>query len=227
MQVSTSTPTSPSIDLCASEDSFLELVVHLAEHGFCVVNNFLPKDCVNALSNEAKLLQKSSGMHEAGIGREHASTNKSIRGDSIYWLDEANASATQRTYFKQMEKLRLSLNEHLYLGLFELESHLAIYPEGAFYKKHLDCFASQDPSKPQRRITCIVYLNHDWKTEDGGQLKLYLNETDRSDKYKYLLVSPLAGRAVIFLSDTFYHEVLPTNRERISVTGWFLSRPSR
>ncbi len=227
MQVSISTLTSPSIDLRASDDSFLELVEHLAEHGFCVVNNFLPKDYVNALSNEAKLLQKSSGMHEAGIGREHATTNKYIRGDSIYWLDEANASATQRIYFEQMEKLRLSLNQHLYLGLFELESHLAIYPEGAFYKKHLDCFASKDPSKPQRKITCIVYLNHDWKTEDGGQLKLYLNESDTSDKYKYLLVSPLAGRAVIFLSDTFYHEVLPTNRERISVTGWFLSRPSR
>ena len=226
MQVSTSTSLSTSLELSAPEASFEQLVDHIAEHGFCVINNFLPEVSINALAHEAQQLQKTASMHEAGIGREHSGVNKNIRGDSIFWLNEANASVALRSYFEQMENLRLSLNRHLYLGLFDLESHLAIYPKGAFYKKHLDCFASQDPTKPQRRITCIVYLNHDWKVEDGGQLKLYLNVTDASDKYKSILVSPLAGRAVIFLSDTFFHEVLPTNRERISITGWFLSRPA-
>ncbi len=226
MQTSTSTPLSTPIQLSTPGSNFDQLVDHLAEHGFCVVNNFLPEANVFALANESQSLKQADSMREAGIGREHSGINKNIRGDIIYWLNEENASPAQQAYFEQMENLRLNLNQHLYLGLFELESHLAIYPKGAFYKKHLDCFAIQDPSKPQRRITCIVYLNHDWKVEDGGQLKLYLNEMDESVKYKSILISPLAGRAVIFLSDTFYHEVRPTNRERISITGWFLSRPA-
>lgn len=205
---------------------FDALADHIAAHGFCVINDFLPAPVISALADDAQQLKQNASLREAGIGREHSGINKSIRGDSIFWLDEGTATEAQRCYFAQMENLRLSLNQHLYLGLFELECHLAVYPQGAFYKKHLDCFASQDPSKPQRRITCIVYMNQDWKLEDGGQLKLYLNETDDSDKYKSILISPLAGRAVIFLSDTFYHEVLPTNRERVSLTGWFLSRPA-
>jgi len=207
--------------------NFEELVDHIAEHGFCVINDFLPEATVTALADEAQTLKQTEVMQEAGIGREHLNVNKEIRGDSIYWLNEDGATAAQQSYFEQMESLRLNLNQHLYLGLFGLESHLAVYPEGAFYKKHLDCFASQNPQKPQRKISCIVYLNHDWHMQDGGQLKLYLNETDESDKYKSILISPLAGRAVIFLSDTFYHEVMPTYKERISLTGWFLSRPQQ
>jgi len=207
--------------------NFEELVDHIAEHGFCVINDFLPEATVTALADEAQTLKQTEVMQEAGIGREHLNVNKEIRGDSIYWLNEDGATAAQQNYFEQMESLRLNLNQHLYLGLFGLESHLAVYPEGAFYKKHLDCFASQNPQKPQRKISCIVYLNHDWHMQDGGQLKLYLNETDESDKYKSILISPLAGRAVIFLSDTFYHEVMPTYKERISLTGWFLSRPQQ
>jgi len=207
--------------------NFEELVDHVAEHGFCVINDFLPEATVTALANEAQTLKQTEAMQVAGIGREHLNVNKEIRGDSIYWLNEDEATTAQQSYFEQMESLRLNLNRHLYLGLFGLESHLAVYPEGGFYKKHLDCFASQNPQKPQRKISCIVYLNHDWHMQDGGQLKLYLNETDESDKYKSILISPLAGRAVIFLSDTFYHEVMPTYKERISLTGWFLSRPQQ
>jgi SM-20-related protein len=37
-------------------------------------------------------------------------------------------------------------------------------------------------------------------------------------------ISPIGGRLVMFLSDTFYHEVLPTSKDRMSLTGWFLTR---
>ncbi len=198
-----------------------QLIDRIAEHGLCVINNFLPEDTVTALSNEAQQLKRASAMQEAGIGREHLAIDKNIRGDSIHWLDEGNSSEAQKGYFEQMESLRLNLNQHLYLGLFGLESHLAIYPAGAFYKRHLDCFAKPTPGKPLRKVTCIVYLNHNWKTEDGGQLRVYLNKADEDHRID---IAPIAGRAVIFLSDTFYHEVLPANRERISLTGWLLTR---
>lgn len=206
--------------------NFEQLVDHIAERGFCVIDNFLAEATVTALANEAQQLKQTSIMQQAGIGREHLAVNKTIRGDSIYWLNEDGATEAQQNYFEQMENLRLNLNQHLYIGLFGLESHLAVYPVGAFYKKHLDCFATADPNKPQRKISCIVYLNHNWQTEDGGQLRLYLNETDELNNERSMDILPVAGRAVIFLSDTFYHEVLPATRERISLTGWFFTRPS-
>jgi len=201
-----------------------QLVDRIAERGFCIIDHFLDDTTTSALAHEAKSLKQTAAMNEAGIGREQLAINKSIRGDSICWLNEAGATEAQQSYLRQMEDLRLTLNRHLYLGLFGLESHLAIYPTGTFYKRHLDCFATPGSNKPQRKISCIVYLNHEWQDEDGGKLRLYLNETDEFNQEKSIDVSPLAGRAVVFLSDTFYHEVLPATKERLSLTGWFFTR---
>lgn len=200
------------------------IITHIAEQGFCIVENFLDAASVSNLAAEAIELKAKAELKPAGIGRVHQALNPEIRGDSIYWLDAEQPSAAQQAYFTQMEQLRLSLNQALYLGIFGLESHLALYPAGAFYKRHLDCFANADPSKPQRKISCIVYLNQNWQANDGGELRLYMN-TDGANQTSFLDVSPVAGRAVIFLSDTFYHEVLPAKRERISLTGWFFTRP--
>ena len=201
-----------------------QLIDSIANHGFCIIDNFLDEAVISALAAETQALKLANAMTQAGVGREHLAINKTIRGDSIYWLNEDNATAAQKSYLQQMEHLRSSLNQHLYLGLFGLECHLAAYPVGTFYKKHLDCFASNDLNQSQRKISCIVYLNQDWKIEDGGQLRLYLNESDQSNNEKSMDILPIAGRAVIFLSDTFYHEVLPASRERISLTGWFFTR---
>jgi len=201
-----------------------DIITHIAEQGFCIVENFLDSVTVSSLAAKAINLKTKSELKPAGIGRENRALNAEIRGDSIYWLDAAQATAAEQIYFTQMEQLRLSLNQALYLGLFGLESHLAVYPEGAFYKPHLDCFANADQSKPQRKISCIVYLNQNWQADDGGELRLYLNAED-TEQENYLDIAPLCGRAVIFLSDRFYHEVLPAKRERMSLTGWFFTRP--
>jgi len=212
------------MQLSSPDINFEQLVDHIANRGFCIIDHFLDDAITSTLAAEAKALRQADAMTEAGVGREHLAINKTIRGDSIYWLNETDATNAQQSYLRQMEHLRLSLNQHLYLGLFGLESHLTAYPAGTFYKRHLDCFASADPNKPQRKISCIVYLNQDWRNEDGGQLRLYLNETSDDGTEKFMDISPIAGRAVIFLSDTFYHEVLTANRERISLTGWFFTR---
>ena len=63
----------------------------------------------------------------------------------------------------------------------------------------------------------ICYLNPDWKPEEGGQLRMYLEEAQ-------LDTLPLAGRLVCFRSDQIEHEVLPATRERLSLTGWMLDQ---
>lgn len=210
-----------------------EQIMHdIAAHGYCVVDHFLPEAIISVLAAETTALKASHLLQQAGIGREQLAVNKEIRGDHIYWLNTQDATEAQQYYFQKMESLRLSINQHLFMGLFGLESHLAYYPAGTFYKKHLDCFASHNLGKPQRKLSCIVYLNQNWRSEDGGQLRLYVetacqNHTDETaDQEKFIDVTPDAGKAVIFLSDVFYHEVIPATRERLSLTGWFFNRPS-
>jgi SM-20-related protein len=116
-----------------------------------------------------------------------------------------------------METLRLTLNRELSLGLFALESHLALYPPGARYRCHLDRFRDQD----NRTLSVSLYLNPDWRAEDGGVLRLYLEDPE-SEPYEDVI--PAGGVLVCFLSGRFHHEVLPSRRERLSVTGWFTRR---
>jgi SM-20-related protein len=205
----------------------------ITEHGFCVMDNFISSANVLALSNEINVLHDGDKMHQAGTGQKLIAVNSSLRGDSIYWLNEAVASIAQQVYFEQMEALRVGLNQHLYLGLFSLESHLALYPIGAGYKKHIDRFRSANESLKVdvaiRQISCILYLNDNWLESDGGHLRLYINTLAATENSPATLASainiaPMGGRLVMFLSDTFYHEVLPATRDRKSLTGWFLTR---
>lgn len=205
----------------------------ITEHGFCVMDNFISSPTALALSNEINVLHDGDNMHQAGTGQQFIAVNSSLRGDSIYWLNEAVASIAQQVYFEKMEALRVGLNQHLYLGLFSLESHLALYPIGAGYKKHIDRFRSANGSAKVdvaiRQISCILYLNDNWLESDGGHLRLYVNALAATADSPATLASaidiaPMRGRLVMFISDTFYHEVLPATRDRKSLTGWFLTR---
>ena len=49
-------------------------------------------------------------------------------------------------------------------------------------------------------------------------MRLYLDEQNSLD------VQPMAGRLVLFRSAQLFHEVLPAQRERLSLTGWLRRR---
>ncbi len=138
-----------------------------------------------------------------------------MRGDSIFWIDESHATPAQRCYLEAMKNLQLAFNQALFLGLFELESHFALYPVGTGYHKHLDQFQGDQ----SRQVSSVLYLNEGWQVEDGGELRLYLD-----DKGEYVDITPQGGKLVLFLSGQFFHEVLPARRERMSIAGWFRQR---
>jgi SM-20-related protein len=191
------------------------LIEEIADKGYVVIDDFLPAALISTLSSEAKALHAVGATKKAGIGKAAESSDK-VRGDFIHWLEETEASAAQQQYLEHMEALRSELNANLYLGLFEFETHFAVYPPGEGYARHLDQFHGDT----QRQVSSILYLNKDWQDDDGGHLRLYLDEASPLD------ITPLGGRLVIFLSAKFWHEVLPARRERISLTGWFRKRPS-
>ncbi len=199
-------------------DNNERIAAALLEQGLITLDDFLPPALVAQLATEAIDLRRGEGLRPAGIGRGPSQhLNEGIRGDQIRWLEPDTATPAQRHYLEILEALRQAINRHLFLGLYEFEGHLALYPPGAYYRKHLDQFQGTQ----HRLVTVILYLNPDWRDEDGGQLRIYPDPTDEGCHQDLL---PVAGRLVCFLSGDFPHEVLPARRERLSITGWFRQR---
>ncbi|XOV90335.1 MAG: 2OG-Fe(II) oxygenase [Pseudomonadota bacterium] len=170
----------------------------------------MPAEITNSLQQE--LTQLGAGaFHRAAVGRGQAQTvNRFVRQDRIYWIDEA--SVNTKAWLSWTESLRQFLNRRLYLGLFSFESHFAVYEPGAFYKRHLDAFRGEK----NRVLSVVLYLNQGWAPDQGGELVIY-EDMDGTG----LRVTPELGTLVLFLSEEFPHEVLPANRHRYSVAGWY------
>jgi SM-20-related protein len=102
------------------------------------------------------------------------------------------------------------------LGLSGDEFHLAHYPKGGHYKKHLDQFNNRS----NRTISMVIYLNQDWKKGDGGELEVFFQDGSS------VLIEPIEGRCVMFKSAIVPHAVLASAKPRNSLTGWLLQQPS-
>ena len=197
-----------------SSQMFSEIVGALASRGWAVRQDLLPIDAIEALAEEARRLWLAGRFSRAGVGRGSGRQIRTdVRGDHILWLDESAMTAAQTPFWAEIEALRAELNRELFLGLVSVEAHYAFYPPGAFYQKHVDRFSDSD----ERAISFSLYLNSDWKEEQGGQLRLYAGD-------RRIEIFPRAGTFVIFRSDNIPHEVVPAERDRFSLTGWFKRR---
>lgn len=107
------------------------------------------------LRSECEEASDRGDFKRAGVGRGlDLHVREEIRGDHVMWLQTDSASVEQVIYLAKLERLRLALNQRFFLGLFEYEGHFAIYPEGAFYKAHLDRHAGTT----DRIVTTILYF---------------------------------------------------------------------
>lgn len=196
------------------DDTLCEKITNaLVGPGYLILDHSVPDEVLRGLS-ELLFQYESEGLKAAGIGRgKDFHQDQQVRGDSIRWLTSDNSS--EATYLYWMDHLRKRLNQELFLGLQDYESHFAIYPAGAFYQKHLDAFKGN----PGRKISTVLYLNQNWNVSSGGELVLY----DAEDEPLQTII-PQYGRLVIFLSEMFPHEVKPASAIRRSIAGWFKIR---
>lgn len=192
------------------------IVDTVAASGWCVTPGFLSIEETAALRAECLALHRADNFHRAGVGKGQAEVRGEIRGDHVLWVNDESAGPSLKPVLTRLEGLRQAVNRALLLGLFDLEMHFAVYPVGAGYQRHLDRFREDD----RRTLTVILYLNPpDWGEEDGGQL-LFWPDPEAAPQ----VIVPTGGTLVTFLSDCYWHEVLPTTRERLSLTGWFRRR---
>ncbi|MDF4433630.1 2OG-Fe(II) oxygenase [Vibrio parahaemolyticus] len=184
-----------------------KLIDALATDSYYIWDDFLSEEEVTQLRDCIP-----DNWKKARIGRNDDVTRiESIRSDKIQWLKPAMGQPIAN-YLSKMEEIRQEVNRHFFLGLFEYEAHFAKYEKGDFYQKHLDCFKGNE----NRRLTTVFYMNESWSEEDAGELVVY----DLNDK-EIATIPPRGGRLLVFLSEQFPHEVLPTNAERFSIAGWF------
>ncbi len=192
------------------------IVRNLADHGWVVVSGFLQEPARRGLQRELTEQWEQGDFRRAGVGRGASwQLQPQLRGDRVRWIDGERCGPYLTGYLARMEQLRLSINRELLLGLFDFEAHLTVYPPGAQYVSHVDQFAEA----PGRTVSVVGYLNAAWEPGDGGELRLYPPAQSPP-----VDVAPVGGTLVAFLSAELLHEVLPTHRERLSITGWFSRR---
>ena len=192
-----------------------KIIADIAKQQYSIINDFFSYEEVNLLRESLIQRHVEDGFKKAAIGnRLNENIVKSIRGDLILWMDEAKANDNEKLFFSKIGSLVSYLNKTCFLGILHQEFHYAIYPQGTFYKRHIDTFHNDD----RRKLSFVCYLNEsDWLPENGGELVLYFNDHEKT-------IYPLSGRVVIFESQLIEHEVKPVKTERLSITGWLKTR---
>ena len=211
----------------ALEAKFASLSQALVEPGYAVMADFLSPALALTLAAEAQAHWRAGAFRPAGVGRADGWVQRpDIRSDEVFWVEGDDLSPALATTLGRFHALKQHLNQTLFAGLEDFEVHLARYGRGAFYARHIDQF--EDTTR--RAISVVLYLNHQWRPQDGGALRLWTTpapgRTPPSPKTSFIEVWPEAGTLVVFRSADFWHEVRGARRTRLSLTGWFLRRAS-
>lgn len=191
-------------------ENFDTLINSFIDTGAGITENFLPLALALHLKENLSTLYAANLLRSAGTGNGLlAVQNKAVRSDMIYWLDRKHNNQYENDFFDLIDSFVSHLNSTCYTGIIGYEFHYALYEEGSFYTKHLDQFRNND----SRKYSMIMYLNNDWQEKDGGELCLHHTKSIQK-------ISPVIGKIVFFKSCELAHEVLLTNKPRMSITGW-------
>ncbi|MFP9113521.1 2OG-Fe(II) oxygenase [Flavobacterium sp. RHBU_3] len=192
-----------------------QVIDGLLENNYSIVDGFFSPEEVFALRADLLSKYEEDSFKKSAIGHnadEHIAD--AVRGDFILWLDETSAGV-ERIFLDKIADFAEYLNRTCYMGIRQKEFHYALYPEGTFYKRHLDNFHNSN----SRKLSLICYLNtENWNEELGGQLAIYIPKPDGSEET--ISINPVQGRVVVFESQLLEHEVMPVRQPRLSITGW-------
>ena len=191
------------------EDTFNTLINSFINDRVGITENFLSPSLALHLKENLSALFSKGQLRAAGTGNDQVEHNKLFRSDVIFWLDRKHNDEYENAFFDLMDLFIKQLNETCYTGITGYEFHYTLYEKGSFYKKHIDQFRNND----SRQYSMIMYLNDAWEEKDGGELCIHHTDSLQN-------ISPTNGKSVFFKSSELAHEVLMTNKPRMSITGW-------
>jgi len=172
------------------------------------------------LLNSAENKFNSNQFKVAALARS-VTPQLDLRNDSTFWLDAKSSALSdiEAAALQQLGLLAAMLKNHFRVSITEFECHYAVYPVGHYYRKHIDTTAANN----KRVFSFVIYLNHSWQPDDGGELQGYAQDVEnKKNNQEPLLfrIPPKIGTMILFKSD-LEHEVLTTYKKRYSLTGWF------
>jgi len=196
-----------------------QIIDDLMHRKYSIADNFFSPEEVKLLRKNLLKKFEENNFKKSAIGNQaNEKIMDAVRGDFILWLDEENADEAETVFFNRINDFIQYMNRTFFLGIQDKEFHYALYPEGTFYKRHLDTFQNDS----RRKLSMVCYLNEEhWQMDFGGELTIYQGERDGETE---LNIVPVQGRMVIFESQVLEHEVKPVRQPRLSITGWLKTR---
>eukprot|EP00941_MAST-03F_sp_MAST-3F-sp1_P003736 g3736.t1 len=209
------------------------------------------RDNVREIHEAGELRKGVLGGGSSGASLSYV--HERVRGDLVKWYNGSEACWKEVTSCKvgndkkksilsmYMTKVGTLISE---LGSAHVPSLRGIqqrsdamvtcYPSGgARYTRHCDNHCNVDGKSVGigdncngRRVTSLLYLNYDWRFNQGlgGELRIFAPDGKRVR----VELPPLGGRLVLFWADfRVPHEVLPANFKRYAVTLWFFDAEER
>jgi SM-20-related protein len=191
-------------------DTFNTLIDSFIDNKVGIAENFLSKSLASHLKANLTNLYAGEQLLSAGTGNDKTTVhNKLVRSDKIYWLDRSHHDSHENDFFDLMDTFISHLNSTCYTGITGYEFHYTMYETGSFYTRHIDQFKNNG----SRQYSMIMYLNEHWQENDGGELCIHHSDHIQN-------IQPVNGKSVFFKSSELEHEVLLTNKPRMSITGW-------
>ena len=187
------------------------------KNGYLILDDFISSQELSQIRTDFESIRIAGRFKRAGIGKGvDFHLNDEVRLDETHWLEPTSLSPAQKIFWPRLENLKHELNQHFFLGLWDFEGHYSYYPPGGKYQPHFDRFSKDDA----RTISMVLYFNDDWKNSDGGELRIHPKDPARPP----LDIAPMGGRLIFFNSADTMHEVLTTQRCRLSFAGWWKRR---
>lgn len=189
-------------------DVFEKLIQGVLENGFGSVDNWFSIDEISNLRKRLLQNYEAEKFRLAGVGNKYQLTKEeAIRNDEIMWLNPHSEVPIEQCFFERINEFVNYLNRTCFAGIQTYEFHYAVYDPGSFYKRHSDQFNTDD----RRKFSFVYYLSEEWNEGDGGELMMYVSHEAK--------IQPLPGR-LLFFDSSIEHEVLVSNHQRLSITGW-------
>eukprot|EP00927_Polykrikos_kofoidii_P071284 TRINITY_DN67572_c0_g1_i1.p1 TRINITY_DN67572_c0_g1~~TRINITY_DN67572_c0_g1_i1.p1 ORF type:complete len:741 (-),score=83.90 TRINITY_DN67572_c0_g1_i1:36-2258(-) len=227
------------------------LLVGLSGPGFCVLDGFLGIHHCRKIRSRLETCHSRKELTSGRVGSSSSrSKESSLRTDVSMSVGLGWDDSIDELLMKQEALILAAARD----GLPELAGNTvgplqpaavqcAAYPRGdTFYVRHIDNPGS-DPDDC-RRLSMVYYCNTDWKSGDGGHLRLHwvdgascvssaaveaaasvihVGENARRRRVGVSIdVEPVGDRLVVFWSDhRMPHEVLPSAGMRFAVSTWW------
>lgn len=140
----------------------------LEGRGFFILDNVLEDESCQKIIQDFDVRRLRGEFQDAGVGSS-AELKQKIRKSELIWLDPGKPPRASKIFLDLISDLKDQLNRNLFMGLKEWEAFYSVYRPGSHYRRHVDNFQGRN----NRIVTFILYLNRNWKKENGGQLRVY------------------------------------------------------